>query len=133
MQSSENKTKRTRKITETPKAISASVKAAGSEQPAKLRRAPSAKKSISETPLSVVVRNATSKAIEPKSEPVPLAASAAAAATHSFSSSSTRNAGCQLDHGHVAMLAYSYWESRGFRGGSPEDDWRRAEAELQAP
>ncbi len=30
----------------------------------------------------------------------------------------------------VAALAYSYWESRGCEGGSPEEDWYRAEAEL---
>ena len=30
----------------------------------------------------------------------------------------------------IARLAYSYWESRGGRGGSPWDDWFRAEQEL---
>ena len=30
----------------------------------------------------------------------------------------------------VARLAYSYWESRGGHGGSPEEDWRRAEQEV---
>jgi hypothetical protein len=30
----------------------------------------------------------------------------------------------------VARLAYSYWETRGYQGGSPEEDWLRAEAEL---
>jgi len=30
----------------------------------------------------------------------------------------------------VALLAYSYWEARGFQGGSPEEDWLRAEQEL---
>jgi hypothetical protein len=30
----------------------------------------------------------------------------------------------------IARLAYSYWESRGNRGGSPWDDWFRAEQEL---
>jgi hypothetical protein len=31
----------------------------------------------------------------------------------------------------IAALAYSYWESRGYQGGSPEDDWLRAETELR--
>lgn len=31
----------------------------------------------------------------------------------------------------VAELAYSYWEARGFQGGSPWDDWFRAEQELK--
>ena len=30
----------------------------------------------------------------------------------------------------VAQLAYSYWEARGCQGGSPEEDWLRAEREL---
>jgi Protein of unknown function (DUF2934) len=32
----------------------------------------------------------------------------------------------------IARLAYSYWEKRGFEGGSPEEDWLRAERELQS-
>ncbi len=32
----------------------------------------------------------------------------------------------------VARLAYSYWEARGCQGGSPEEDWLRAEQELRA-
>ncbi len=32
----------------------------------------------------------------------------------------------------VARLAYSYWVARGRQGGSPEDDWLRAEAEYRA-
>ena len=30
----------------------------------------------------------------------------------------------------IAMLAYSYWQQRGYQGGSSEDDWYRAEREL---
>jgi hypothetical protein len=30
----------------------------------------------------------------------------------------------------IAELAYSYWEARGFQGGSPWEDWFRAEREL---
>ena len=30
----------------------------------------------------------------------------------------------------IAALAYSYWEARGCQGGSPEEDWLRAEQEL---
>ena len=32
----------------------------------------------------------------------------------------------------VAELAYSYWIGRGCQGGSPEEDWLRAEQELRA-
>jgi len=34
------------------------------------------------------------------------------------------------DLGEIARLAYSYWEARGYQGGSPEEDWLRAEQEL---
>jgi len=30
----------------------------------------------------------------------------------------------------VALLAYTYWMQRGCQGGSPEEDWFRAEREL---
>jgi len=30
----------------------------------------------------------------------------------------------------VARLAYAYWEARGYQGGSPDEDWNRAEREL---
>ncbi|MBZ5728429.1 MAG: DUF2934 domain-containing protein [Acidobacteriia bacterium] len=32
----------------------------------------------------------------------------------------------------IAQRAHSYWEARGFQGGSPEEDWLRAEQELRA-
>lgn len=35
-------------------------------------------------------------------------------------------------HERVALLAYSYWEERGMQGGSPEEDWYRAEKEVLA-
>jgi len=31
----------------------------------------------------------------------------------------------------IAALAYSYWVERGCQGGSPEEDWVRAEHELR--
>ena len=35
-------------------------------------------------------------------------------------------------HEEIARLAYLYAEARGFKNGSPEDDWFRAERELLA-
>jgi hypothetical protein len=32
----------------------------------------------------------------------------------------------------IAVLAYTYWVDRGCQGGSPEEDWLRAERELRA-
>jgi hypothetical protein len=37
-----------------------------------------------------------------------------------------------IDREDIARLAYSYWEARGFTGGSAEEDWLRAEEELQS-
>jgi hypothetical protein len=34
------------------------------------------------------------------------------------------------DRERIALLAYSFWEARGRQGGSPEDDWYRAEREI---
>ena len=34
-------------------------------------------------------------------------------------------------HQEIARLAYSYWEARGRQGGSPLEDWLRAENELK--
>jgi hypothetical protein len=31
----------------------------------------------------------------------------------------------------IAMIAYGYWEARGFQPGSPEEDWLRAEQEFR--
>lgn len=33
-------------------------------------------------------------------------------------------------HQDIALLAYSFWQERGYAGGSPEDDWLRAESQL---
>ena len=35
-------------------------------------------------------------------------------------------------HAEIADLAYSYWEARGYQGGSAAEDWLRAEQELRA-
>lgn len=37
----------------------------------------------------------------------------------------------QLSHEEISRLAHSYWLARGCQGGSPEEDWRRAEEELR--
>jgi hypothetical protein len=39
---------------------------------------------------------------------------------------------CGPAYNEVAALAYTYWVGRGCQGGSPEEDWLRAEQELSA-
>ena len=34
-------------------------------------------------------------------------------------------------HEDIARLAYALWEARGGEGGSPEEDWQRAEEQLR--
>ncbi|MGA2271107.1 MAG: DUF2934 domain-containing protein [Bryobacteraceae bacterium] len=46
-------------------------------------------------------------------------------------SSAPNAAVCEPSHDEIARLAYSYWEARGCRGGSSEEDWLRAERELR--
>ena len=61
-------------------------------------------------------------------EPSPPIAPAATTATDAGTSSS--NSVVTFDE--IAKLAYSYWEARGYQGGSQEEDWLRAEQELNA-
>jgi Protein of unknown function (DUF2934) len=43
-----------------------------------------------------------------------------------------RNTASEPTFEEIATLAYSYWEARGYQGGSPEEDWLRAESELRS-
>lgn len=38
----------------------------------------------------------------------------------------------EIEPDEIARLAHSYWEARGCQGGSPEEDWLRAEQQLRA-
>lgn len=35
------------------------------------------------------------------------------------------------EHEQIALLAYEFWQARGCQGGSPEEDWIRAEQEFR--
>jgi hypothetical protein len=41
------------------------------------------------------------------------------------------NPGASASQEEIAALAYSYWEARGYQGGSSEEDWLQAERELR--
>ena len=38
---------------------------------------------------------------------------------------------CEPSEDQIASLAYLYWAERGYVGGTPEEDWLRAERELR--
>jgi hypothetical protein len=60
------------------------------------------------------------------------AAPVAVAATATESQPAAVAPVCEPSGVEIAQLAYSYWEARGCRGGSPEQDWLRAEQELRS-
>lgn len=82
--------------------------------------APARRKSASPKRVSrpAAVEATIAPASEPEVQPVALAAAVVMPAP-SFQDA-------------VARRAYSYWEARGYQGGSPEADWLRAEHELRA-
>jgi Protein of unknown function (DUF2934) len=72
----------------------------------------------------------------PAVEPAPAAAPVIAHAAPSQTTSSVTTAkpavhSIESSQDKIARLAYSYWEARGRQGGSPEEDWLRAEAEIR--
>ena len=69
---------------------------------------------------STVTRKHRNSSVTERSESIP--APTSAATIPAFSPT--------LDE--IAQLAYSYWEARGYQGGSSEQDWLRAEQELRA-
>jgi len=97
-----------------------------------------ARKRVTETPVvvsSAAAAPARRKVASPKRTARPAATEVSkapvserkvspAAVTHTMDPIAFRDA--------VARLAYSYWEARGCKGGSPEADWIRAERELRA-
>ena len=68
---------------------------------------------------------ATTKRANRTTPPAPPAAAEASAPV-------TQPVPAQLSQEQISCLAYSYWEARGFQGGTPEEDWLRAEQELLA-
>lgn len=72
----------------------------------------------------------TTTAARPKRSPT-TADTTKAPALNSEVSSAPSAAGREPSHEEIRALAHSYWLARGCQGGSPEEDWRRAEEELR--
>jgi hypothetical protein len=107
MQSTENKSKRSRSSAEESNAAIQQAPAAGAEEITKTRRKASAKKGSAEaSPAAKQHRGSAKKSVI--SVPAPV----------------------EISHDDIASLAYSYWTERGYQGGSAEEDWFRALKQL---
>jgi hypothetical protein len=82
----------------------------------------SAKKIVVATPAPIRQRTPRPRSVKP-AETSSLSGSAAVAPQPTLANAPSRD--------EIANLAYLYWESRGCQGGSPEEDWIRAERELR--
>lgn len=118
--------------TEAPKKSSkkdASLKASPAKEVAPKEKAAknAASKNAKKTP-------AVTETPSVEAKPAPVAAKAAPKATEAGANGAGPARGFQaipISQEEVAKLAYSYAEARGFQGGSPEEDWFRAEQELR--
>lgn len=124
MESRTTKTTKTRKAV-TESAAAAAPEAANPQDTAKPRTKSASRKVTSEAaPAAKSHRRASIQASEEALVPAvaqPISAAPVPAATPRT-----------VTHQAVATLAYSYWLSRNCQGGSPEDDWLRAETALLA-
>ena len=81
---------------------------------------------------------AAQPALAPKRRRAPAAASkprarkTVAPAAQSAATNGQYEASCEITREDIARLAYTFWQQRGCQGGSPEDDWFRAENELRS-
>jgi hypothetical protein len=118
MQSSETKAKRKQKTTKEPGAFEAQSPITTQEETPKLKRRTTKKVTAEPRPAAKQHRAAVRKPAAPE------IVTATAPATSTSATPVTRE--------QIAELAYSYWENRGYHGGSPEEDWLRAERELRS-
>jgi DUF2934 family protein len=86
------------------------------------------RKNLSEKPLLV---STNSPGAAPAQRKSPIRKRAAYAGEHVAAAASVEMVAAELSMDSIAQLAYSYWEQRGYQGGSAEEDWLRAERELR--
>ena len=102
------------------------------------KQAPVAKKGVARkkkaSPASAVTRRSSTRNAWSRQEPAPLdnltPETRAGAGSGSEKASASEENG-HFEHAEIARLAYSYWEARGCQGGSPEEDWFRAQATIR--
>lgn len=131
--------KKTRNMAEETAAAPELAAPAENSKPRTTRSSQSKSPEVSETG-SVKHRKAATKAtVAAEAAPVAIPAETATAvkehaiaATANTSEFDEATLSQPVTHENIAALAHSYWVARGYAPGSPEQDWLRAERELQA-
>ena len=67
----------------------------------------------------------------PATAALPVAAAIPATESRMVVETVAVTSGSQPGREEIAALAYALWEARGYQGGSPEEDWQRAEEQLR--
>jgi hypothetical protein len=136
MQSTDTKKKRSRKSAEEAKSAQVESPVTGSEEVTKTTRRKSATaKPAPETTSSAKQHRGSAKKTVTTPEPTAAVPELAAAASASFSGATTvltQPASVSVSEADIASLAYTFWAERNFEGGSPLEDWLRAERQLKS-
>jgi hypothetical protein len=88
-----------------------------------------ARKSVSENP--IVVSTGAAAAVPARRKPSSAKRTARTVEAPEVVEAAAAPVAVELSREEIAALAYSYWETRGYTGGSPEEDWLRAEQDLR--
>lgn len=101
---------------------------------------PMARKSVSKSvPSATATIAGSAAAAQPAMEPKPRRAKPASRPRKSSiqakhvaeSLNGNGQSSYEVTRDDIARLAYTFWEQRGGQGGSPDEDWLRAENELK--
>jgi type II secretory pathway component HofQ len=133
MQSNKTSSKKTRQIAETSNAAAPELKTPAAENTPREKRSSTVKKSETVETTSAKRHRKIATPVVAESAPAPKTMAAAAGASSSaipVAPAQAPTAQSPVTHQQIAQLAHSYWAARGYRHGSPEEDWFRAENEL---
>ena len=92
---------------------------------------PKKRRSAAAPKTTAVKHTHTTKKPVPQEVDAAVSMAPAQAVTHVVAHTVTHVVTHVVTHEDVAKLAYSSWEARGCQGGSPQDDWLRAEQQLK--